>query len=134
MFDKLLESQSHTFDVTGRLKQAYTAMTTKSPDQCYTHVKLLLRFESAACSTTLVDLDIDDYDCYGDWSWEDPDEPVLNLKLKEMGLNDKQSKAVVIGLFENFEMSFEGSGLIASPCEGYFLHLTESDCVTWGAV
>ena len=107
-------------------------MITKGPDQCYTHVKLLLRFQSAACTTTLVNLDVDDYD---DIEWKDPDEPVLNLKLKEMGLNDKQSEAVVIGLFEKFEnFAFEGSGLTFSPCEEYFLRLTDSNCVTWGSV
>ena len=62
-------------------------------------------------------------------------QPVLNLKLKEMGLNDKQSQAVVIGLFEKFETcAFEGSGLSFPPCEEYFLMLTDTDCVTWGAL
>ena len=120
-----------------------------------------MRFESAACTTTLVDFHTDDYwpnvrgyhsmvsalnaysggrfaEVYGARSspnaslkWAGFNKPALNLALKGMGLSQEQSAAVAKALFEKLEYAFEGSGLYEDPCQLYIRFLLDLEA-KWG--
>lgn len=60
--------------------------------------------------------------------------PVLNSKIKAMGLSHEQSVAVVQALFEKFEHAFEGTGVRYDPCTIYITHLLETDLMNWAEV
>ena len=145
----------------GSLKLQYESRICKTGDQGYDLIKLCMRFESAACTTTLVDFHTDDYwpnvsgyhsmvsalnaysggrfaDVYGppsmpnaSFKWAGFNKPVLNLALKDIGLSQEQSAAVVKALFEKLMCAFEGSGLYEDPCELYIRFLLDLEA-KWG--
>ena len=133
-----LKSIAHSTD-TGSLKQEYKARIPKRGEQGFDRLSLLVQFKSADLTATLINFkNISYWDCDYDRSnpfnkFKVPDEPLLNLKFKELGLNDKQSKAVAQGLIVEFEQAFDGSGLDYNPCEAYFRMLREYEYVKdWG--
>lgn len=109
-------------------------------EQGFDRLSLGVRFTGAACTTTVINFkDVSYWDDNGGpnlfLKFHPPDEPVLNMKFKDMGLSDKQSKAVLKGLFDKFMDAFEGSGLEVNPCGEYFRIALEYELVKdWGAI
>ena len=120
----------------GFVKLEYESRICKTGDEGYDAIVLLMRFESAACTTTLINVDMDGYwPCFGDgrFEWDGFGKPVLNTKLKTMGFSDELSASVVEHLFRKVWCEFDNSGRHHEPCDLYFSFLFHEADVNWGS-
>ena len=113
----------------------YESRICKTGDEGHDQIVLKMRFQSDACDTTLVDVNMGEYwPCfgYGSFEWYGFQKPVLTNKLKEMGFDHKQAAEVVENLFWKLRGAFEQSSCYGNPWHLYVEYLFEEE-VDWGS-